>query len=91
MRSDDHALAERVEQAISDVLTDAGQRGLLVDWVVVTHQIVPATLAGDPDESSTGYFASDDQPSYRTLGLLDFGRTSVIKEIHDDMMDGDDS
>lgn len=85
--SSDADLAARVEQAISDVLTDAGETGLLVDWVVVTHQLKLGE-PGEADQSTTGYFSSDDQPSYRTLGLLDFGRTSVIKEIHDDM-DGD--
>lgn len=82
----DEDLGQRIEQAISDILTDVGQDGMLVDWVVVTHQIKLGG-PGEGDESSTGYFASEDQPSYRTLGLLDFGRTSVIKDIHDAMED----
>lgn len=84
----DEDLGQRIEQAISDILTDVGQTGMLVDWVVVTHQLELGG-PGERDSSSTGYFASEDQPSYRTLGLLDFGRTSVIKDIHD-AMEGDD-
>jgi hypothetical protein len=84
----DDDISGRIERAISDVLTDLGETGMLVDWVVVTHQL-HLGAPGEEDRSSTGFFASEEQPSYRTLGLLDFGRTSVIKEIHDDM-DGDD-
>jgi hypothetical protein len=84
--SDD--LSARVEQAITDVLADFGSEGVLVDWVVVTHQVTPGDV-GAADATATSYFSSEYQPSYRTLGLLDYGRTSVIKEIQE-AMEGDD-
>lgn len=85
--SDERDLGAEVERAISELMADFGQEGLLVDWVVVTHQVAPGG-PGEADAVATSYFSNDYQPRYRTLGLLDYGRTSVIKEIHDDM-DGD--
>lgn len=81
------ALGRAVEQAISDFMANDGTEGVLVDWVVVAHSVVPAE-PGERGRTATAYFGSEDQPRYRTLGLLDYGRTSVLKEISDDM-DGD--
>jgi hypothetical protein len=73
----------RLEEAIETFLTEGGQPGLLLDWVLVTHKISPND--DGTNNASTGYTGSEHQTHYRTLGLLEYAKTVVQAEIEDSL------
>ncbi len=82
MRTDDEIFGD-LEQAIEKFLAETGERGLLLDWVLVTHKLSP-----NPDgsnDASTGYTGAEHQTHYRTLGLLEYASTVVRTEIQHSM------
>ena len=73
----------KLEEAIEAFLESIGQPGLLMDWVVITHKL--SANEDGTNDFDTGWVGSEHQPLYRTLGLLDYARTCVMRSISNDM------
>lgn len=74
------AADERFEDAIRDYLAAYDESdGLLMEWVLITTQ----HQAHDDGRTSTavGRWVPDDQPLYRSLGMLDYQATRLRAHI----------
>lgn len=68
-----------LELAIDRVRHAQGDGGVLVDWVVIMTSTDP--LECGHDYVSTSWTGSENLPTYRMLGLLDYAATGVRAEI----------
>ncbi len=73
-RTPEQVSAEQaVEDAVTAMLTAEGFPGVLADWVVLTASYG----SKDGDVPAMGFFPREGQPSYRSLGLLDYAQARL--------------
>lgn len=64
-----------LELAIETFLSRTGEPGLLMDWTLVHFKIQPGEDGSD--RHTTGVTGAERQPSYRALGLLEYGAAAI--------------
>lgn len=82
--SHDHSKdEEKLEAAINEYLAATHRKdGLLVDWFLLCAQ----HIVNDDSTTSTSFStcAPHDQPLYRAMGMLDYGRSILDMHFMDD-------
>lgn len=66
---------DNLELAIAQFLDTTGLKGILSDWVLVSH--VLTEMNDDGSLVSTSIQGSRNQPAYRALGLLEYGAAAI--------------